>query len=268
MTAGVFVLALALAAVPRSRVVARAAAAGFPRRQRSFSRLRGPGSVIAPLTMTAAVVAGLFGAVGLALAICPAAAAGGILLRRNRLERHRAAQRRVLANALEVAIGELRVGAHPAAAAEVSVRECSGDVAAALAACAGRARLGGDAASGLRMPSSCIADDLERVAVAWGVAEEHGLALADLLAAARQDVVGRIRFRERAVSASAGARASAAVLATLPLPAIGLGQLMGAEPLRLLAGGGPGAVLLIVGVSLVCAGLLWSDAIAQRVVGP
>ena len=89
---------------------------------------------------------------------------------------------------------------------------------------------------------------------------------AELLAAARLDLLGRIRFRGRTEAALAGARASAAVLAGLPLLGIGLGELMGARPVRLLFHGGLGGVLLLIGVGLVCAGLLWTEAIVRRVV--
>jgi tight adherence protein B len=89
--------------------------------------------------------------------------------------------------------------------------------------------------------------------------------LAELLEAARRDLLARIRFGSRVDSALAGARATAAVLAALPILGIGLGQLMGATPVRVLLGGGAGAALLVVGTGLACAGLLWSDAITRRV---
>ena len=97
------------------------------------------------------------------------------------------------------------------------------------------------------------------------MAERHGLALADLLEAARSDLLGRIRFRQRTEAALAGARATAAVLAGLPALGVTLGQLMGAAPLRVLLGGGLGGVLLVLGTVLACAGLLWTDGIVGRV---
>lgn len=64
----------------------------------------------------------------------------------------------------------------------------------------------------------------------------------------------------------AGARASATLLACLPVLGVALGQLIGAGPVDFLLGG-PGGVLALVGVSLVCAGLLWSDRITARLGG-
>lgn len=103
------------------------------------------------------------------------------------------------------------------------------------------------------------------MAAAWRVAERHGLALAELLTAARLDLLGRKRFRDRTRAALAGARATATVLALLPLLGIGLGQLMGAASLRVLFLTLPATLLLLLGSALTCAGLLWADAITDRV---
>jgi tight adherence protein B len=43
-----------------------------------------------------------------------------------------------------------------------------------------------------------------------------------------------------------------------------LGQLIGARPLSFLLRGHAGGWLLVVGVTLACAGLLWSDRIIDR----
>lgn len=63
----------------------------------------------------------------------------------------------------------------------------------------------------------------------------------------------------------AGARTTAVILATLPALGVALGQLIGAHPLRFLLGGHAGGWLLVVGLTLTCAGLLWSDRITDRV---
>jgi tight adherence protein B len=43
-----------------------------------------------------------------------------------------------------------------------------------------------------------------------------------------------------------------------------LGQLIGADPVAFLLAGHAGGWLLVVGVTLVCSGLLWSDRITDR----
>ncbi|MFE7801721.1 type II secretion system F family protein [Nocardia sp. NPDC057440] len=189
----------------------------------------------------------------------------GIRLRRARHDRLRNAECAYLLDAVEAVIGELRVGAHPSAATAVAAHESRGEAARAFAVSAARSRLGGSGAEGLRHPDSVVAPELAGIADAWRVAEHHGLALAELLSAARADLQGRIRFRGRTAAALAGARATAAVLAGLPLLGLALGQLMGAAPLRVLLTSAAGAVLLPLGTGLACAGLLWTDAITRKV---
>jgi tight adherence protein B len=82
--------------------------------------------------------------------------------------------------------------------------------------------------------------------------------------AAHRDIVERERFSTRVDAGMAGARTTAAVLAGLPVLGIGLGQAIGADPLRFLLSGGAGGWLLVVGVVLACCGLLWSDRITGR----
>ncbi|MBF6333940.1 type II secretion system F family protein [Nocardia transvalensis] len=202
--------------------------------------------------------------VGVLIAAVLVAGTLGVRVRQLRRDRRRCTECRALAGGLEVVIGELRVGAHPSAAAAAAADETDGVAARAFAASAARSRLGGSAAEGLRVPRSVVAAELGRIADAWQVAEQHGLALADLLDAARSDLLARMRFRDRTTAALAGPRASAAVLAGLPLLGITLGQLMGAAPLSVLLTSAIGTVLLPLGTALACLGLLWTDSITRK----
>ncbi|WP_159850762.1 type II secretion system F family protein [Nocardia sp. CY41] len=199
------------------------------------------------------------------LAACMIAGTVGLRARRVARERRRNLEQGRLLDALEAVIAELRVGAHPSAAAECAAREAQGASAQAFAVGAARSRLGGSAAAGLRRLDSPISAELARVAGAWQVAEQHGLALAELLSAVRTDLAGRLRFRGRTTAALAGARATAAVLACLPFLGIALGQMMGAAPLHVLFVSSAGTVLLPLGTGLACAGLLWTDVITRKV---
>ena len=142
----------------------------------------------------------------------------------------------LLLDAVAVMIAELSVGAHPARACRQAADDVSrggvgeaGAVAGVLTQMAGRAELGGDVAEGIQGAGLSHQSSWDRVAVAWRTAERHGLPMADLLGAVRDDLVARRRFAERTRAALAGARATAAVLALLPLLGIGLGQAMGAR---------------------------------------
>lgn len=173
-----------------------------------------------------------------------------------------------MAAALEVLVGELRVGAHPAAAFETAASDSNGPVSQAFRAVGSRARLGADVADGIRAvaAASSVPAYWNRLAVFWELAEQHGLAISVLARAAHRDIVDRQRFTDRIHAALAGARATATILAALPLLGIALGQLIGAHPVRFLFGGGVGAVVLVVGAGLICAGVAWADRIIDRLV--
>jgi tight adherence protein B len=92
--------------------------------------------------------------------------------------------------------------------------------------------------------------------------------MADLVQSVREDLVARRRFAERTRAALAGARATATVLAGLPVLGVLLGEAMGARPVAVLLGGGLGGILLVVGVTLVVAGLAWTRRITEKVMTP
>ncbi|MGW5318750.1 type II secretion system F family protein [Nocardia thailandica] len=202
---------------------------------------------------------------GVGLAAALVAATVTVRVRRARRAGRRRTECGHLLTGLEAVVGELRVGAHPSAAAETAAAEATGETARVLAISAARSRLGGSGADGLLHPDSVVAEELSRIAAAWRVAEQHGLALAELLGTARADLRARLRFGDRTEAALAGARATAAVLAGLPLLGIGLGQLMGAAPVAVLFASAAGQFLLPLGAGLACCGLLWTDAITRSV---
>ena len=187
-------------------------------------------------------------------------------LRRRRRSDRGSRESRELETAIDVLVGELRVGAHPAAAFAVAAQETTGPVAGACRSVAARARLGGDVAAGLRGvgETSVLQAHWERLAVCWQLAADHGLAMSALMHAAQRDIAERQRFSGQVRSAMAGARATSAILASLPVLSVVMGQLIGARPMAFLLGGRLGGCLLVVGLTLVCGGLLWSDRITDQ----
>lgn len=260
MTVAALALAMALLVAPRSsgRRLARPRTAGP----------LGSRVLIVGVGVTALVVA--------VLAPPAAAAACGVVgltvagrRRGARARARRSAESVALQGALGTLVGELRVGAHPVVAFESAAAETDGVVAASLRAVAARARLGADVAAGLRSVGerSAVPSYWERLSVCWQLAQTQGLGIVALIRAAERDVVERERFASRVSSGMAGARATAAILAGLPVLGVALGQLIGAEPVRFLFSGGIGGWLLLIGVTLACAGLWWSDRITARVLG-
>ena len=202
------------------------------------------------------------------LAVAVVGATASLRYRRHRRIRRALGEGRTLETALDVLVGELRVGAHPVRAFCVAADETVGAVAVSLRAVAARARLGADVTAGLRAAarSSALPAHWDRLAVCWQLASDHGLAIATLMRTAQRDITERQRFSARVSSSLAGARATAAILAGLPVLGVLLGQLIGARPLSFLLNGHAGGWLLVVGSTLACGGLLWSDRITDRLV--
>lgn len=222
----------------------------------------GVGLVVALAVLAAAVLLPLT----TVLAVSVVSATAGLRYRRRRRMQRARDEGRTLETALDVLVGELRVGAHPVRAFCVAADETVGAVAVSLRAVAARARLGADVAAGLRAAarSSGLPAHWDRLAVCWQLAADHGLAIATLMRAAQRDIAERQRFSARVSSSMAGARATAAILAGLPVLGVLLGQLIGARPLSFLLSGRGGGWLLVVGCTLACGGLLWSDRITDR----
>jgi tight adherence protein B len=255
---GALALSVALLALPPS-----------PRRRLltpGRDRWRPPRGAARGLTGCALIAAAVLLPLTTVLAAAVVGATGGLRQRRRRRIRRARDEGRTLETALDVLVGELRVGAHPVRAFAVAAEETGGPVAAALRAVAARARLGADVTAGLRVAARCSAlpAQWDRLAVCWQLASDQGLAIATLMRAAQRDIVERQRFTDRVSSSMAGARATAAILACLPALGVLLGQLLGARPLSFLLSGHVGGWLLVVGSLLTCAGLLWADRITDR----
>jgi len=258
--AGALLLALALIAVrpsPRRRL-----AAPRPRRLPAAGS-RGVFCVAVGAGCAAAIVLPLTTVLCLAVV----AATASLRYRRRRRIRRATHEAQALHTALEVLVGELRAGSHPVHAFCVAADETTGAVAVSLRSVAARAGLGADVAAGLAAVArfSALPAHWERLALCWRLASDNGLGIATLMRAAQRDIAERQRFSAGVASSMAGARATAAILAALPVLGVLLGQLIGARPLRFLLGGHAGGWLLLVGSTLACAGLLWSDRIADRV---
>jgi len=221
-----------------------------------------------PLTLACSLAAGVvLLPLTTVLAIVVVVATMSLRYRRQRRGDRAMHESRSMETAIEVLVGELRIGAHPATAFAVAAEETAGPVGASCRAVAARARLGADVAAGLRgvAETSTLASQWERLAVCWRLATDHGLAMSALMHAAQRDIAERQRFSGQVRSAMAGARATATILAALPVLSVLMGQLIGARPLSFLLGGGLGGWLLVVGLTLICGGLLWADRITDRV---
>lgn len=258
MTASALALAAALLlwpATPRRAAALRRSDVPVRRRVRAV-----------PVVVAVGVV--LSWLVPLTVALAAAVVAGTVAIRHRRraARQQRQQESAALQAALDVLVGELRTGVHPVNAFATAADEVSGPVQRSMSAVAARARLGADVAVGLddAAAASRLPIHWERLAACWHLAHAYGLSIATLMHTAQRDIVERERFSAHVEAAMAGPRATAAVLAGLPVAGIALGQLIGARPLAFLCGAGMGGWLLMIGVLLACTGLMWSDRITER----
>jgi tight adherence protein B len=220
------------------------------------------------LTAGAAAVLGLVAAGPAGGAAAAVAAGTGVARRRAR--RRTAAELAAttdLAAALGLLAAELRAGAHPAAAAERVASDTTAHAAAVLRTVAVTSRLCGDVSAALcrhARSTPALERPLGRLAAAWTLAQDHGIPLADVLDTVRGDLAHRVGADRRLHAALAGPRATAAVLAGLPVLGLLMGQAVGAGPWRVLTGGAAGQLLLLTGTVLICAGLTWSAWLVGR----
>jgi tight adherence protein B len=109
-----------------------------------------------------------------------------------------------------------------------------------------------------------IGDALARIAAATRLSARTGCSLAAVATAVEDDLRARARHRAELRSATAGPRASAVVLAGLPLLGLLMGSGVGADPWRVLTTTTAGQALLVGGVALEAAGLAWSQRLVER----
>ena len=134
--------------------------------------------------------------------------------------------------------------------------ELSGVVAAA--------QLGDDVGAALRRSAQLPgAEGLRAVAAAWEVAARSGAALAGVLTKVAAGLRSDEDARAEVVAALSPPRATAKMLAVLPLFGIGLGFSMGANPLRFLLHTGAGVVCLTAGTALALLGVWWVERLAS-----
>lgn len=178
------------------------------------------------------------------------------LLRLPRRPRGRGSERRrAELEWVEALAGETRAGRDPASAVIAAGPLAPGSPSVVLATAA--AGSGGDVASALR--SDAAASDLVRaVAACWDVAHGSGAGLSASLTALADAARENERVRRDLQAGLAEPKATAWVLAGLPLVGLGLGASLGADPLAWLLGTGAGRLVLGAGLVLEGIGALWS----------
>lgn len=125
-------------------------------------------------------------------------------------------------------------------------------------------RMGGDVATALRRDGRSQ-PLLLSLAALWQVSEGSGSALAAALERLLDGAVQSARLRREVAGQLAGPRATMRVLAVLPVVGIGMGLLMGANPIGFLLGTVWGWGCLVAAVVLEILGVLWIRAMVHGI---
>ncbi|EHR53185.1 Flp pilus assembly protein TadB [Saccharomonospora marina XMU15] len=269
LTASLLMVALGLLCWPASlaaRRLARLSSRSRPLRR--VGMLSGRRRITLPASVVLAMGCGV-AVLGIAVPVALGLLAGAAWWHRRAQRRTQAAVAATagVAEAVGALGDELRAGVHPAVAAESVAMESSQRTAIILRTVAAAERHGGEPNPDTDFQCrNGIADEvLGQLVHCWVLARRHGLPLAGVLEAVRRDAEAVVRLARQVDAKLAGPRASAAVLAALPLAGVALGEAMGAQPVRVLSSTPVGQVLLVAGALLVFAGVVWSAALTARV---
>lgn len=244
---------------PVAEPTGRHASGGPLAQERRSSRLL-VGGLASVMTVGGAVL--LDGSRGAVLGLAVLVLAGTVtgLLRhrsRSRMMRRRRAE---VAQACAALAAQLRIGQVPGVALATAAgdhpvldpandaQDLGGDVVRVWHRQAGRAGLTG----------------LLDLARAWQVASRTGAPMSATLEQVATTLAAEQDLRAVVAGELSAPRATGKVMAVLPGCGIGLGYLLGGEPVDWLLGGPLGWGCLLSGVVLACLGVVWIEALARR----
>ena len=264
-------VALALWPVP-GRLTGRLAGAGprahgrLPHRPWSSMSWRRSTGVVAGVGLLAAAttIAGPSGLLAAAMLLVT----GSVLAGRALAERRRRRALPEILRGLRALNRELRAGADPLTAAQAATGACRGAGSRVLGSLVLLMRTGHPAPEVADRSVVDSADPafraLDFLRSGWLLSRRHGVAFGRVVGAIADELAGQVAAVEARTAQLAGPRMSGYVMAALPVMGVLLGTGMGVDPLAVLLGTPLGNVLLVVGVALMCAGLLWSARIVGR----
>lgn len=216
-------------------------------------------SVIVTAWVGAAVLAGGRGLV-LAVSTTMVAMAGGWLLRQRARARSALRAQVDIAHACQVLASHLRVGQVPTDALAVAAHDCP-----VLHEARQVNEVGGDVTEvwrrQARQPGHAGLLELAR---AWQVSQQTGAPLSATLGQVASALTAEDALRAVVAGELASPRATSKVMAALPACGLGLGYLLGGDPIRWLLAGPIGWACVLAGVLLACLGVLWIELLARQ----
>ncbi len=166
--------------------------------------------------------------------------------------------------ALRALAAELDSGLTPAEALRIAAGSApaTDGLGARMLAAAEAEASGADASQALR-DGAAPGSSQAALAAAWSVCQRSGSSLAVPVKRIADGAAAQLRVEREAEAALASARASALLLAVLPVAGVALAQLSGASAAQVLLTTGLGQACLAIGTALDLAGLAWLDRLAD-----
>ena len=200
------------------------------------------------------------------IAVVALVAAGLFALKLRRRARRRAeaaAFRAEVARVVRSASAELRAGVDPVAALHAATLGASAPWVGVHVADA--ADVGTALQSAASTPGG---ESLADVSAAWHLAEQAGAPLAVILDRMAGAMQAEVELDREVAGEAEPARATARLMAGLPIFGLGLGLLLGVNPVAVLLGSGLGVACLVGGLALACCGVWWIERIVSALDGP
>jgi len=210
------------------------------------------------------VIAGASGVLVVGVLLLVAAFVGQRLIAGRRAIALRSRERARALEALALLSGDLRAGRAPADVLTVAAQTAVGATGEAFAAAALAARLGGDVPAALQSQASVVPEVLRGLAACWAVCSVTGSGLSTGVQRLEEGLRAAEAQRRAVEAELAGPRATATLLASLPVAGIALAAALGADPLHVLLGTPAGLVCLTLGLSLDVLGVLWANRLVTR----
>lgn len=184
--------------------------------------------------------------------------------------RSAAAERSGAAQGCRVLAAELAAGRTPADALRAAAEPATGATAEALLGAAAAARLGGDVPAALVAGSagSAVTPLLRALAACWTVCATTGSGLAAAVQRLEEGLQSEQELRRTVDAELAGPRATAVLLAVLPVVGLLMAAGLGADPLHVLLETPVGLLCLTTGLALDALGLWWTQRLVARVRPP